>query len=88
MNEAINKSEDLPAAVGETHGDGAEQQAALGLADDGLAVGPRRDHQELSQTVPVAARRGERPEARGSSVREDLTMRRTTTHHLTRQWAL
>lgn len=43
MNDTINKREDLPATVGETHGDGAEKQAAFGFAYDGLAVCPRSD---------------------------------------------
>lgn len=43
MNEMINKREDLPAAVGETHGDGAEKQTAFRFADDGLTVCPRSD---------------------------------------------
>lgn len=43
MNETINKGKDLPATVGETHGDGAEKQAAFGLADDGLTVSTRGD---------------------------------------------
>lgn len=54
INEVINKREDLPATVGQAHGDGAEKQAALGLADDGLTVGTRSDDQKLSKTVPIA----------------------------------
>lgn len=46
----------MPAAVGETHGDGAEKQTAFGFADDGLTVCPRSDDEKLSKTVPVAAR--------------------------------
>lgn len=43
INETINNREDLPATVGQTHGDGAEKQAAFGLADDGLTVSTRGD---------------------------------------------
>lgn len=44
---------DSPAAVGQRHGDGAEQQVAFGLADDGLTVGPRADDHKLPQAVPA-----------------------------------
>lgn len=53
----INKREDLPATVGQTHGDRAEKQAAFGFADYGLAVCPRSDNQKLSKTIPVTVRR-------------------------------
>lgn len=49
-----NRREDLPATVGQTHGDGAEEQAAFGLANDSLAVGTRSDDYEFSKTIPAS----------------------------------
>lgn len=43
IDERLNRRGDLPATVGETHGDRAEKQAAFGFTDDGLTVCPGSD---------------------------------------------
>lgn len=57
INEKKNthkKRNDLPATVGQTHGDGAEKQAAFGLANDSLAVGTWSDDYKFSKTIPAS----------------------------------
>lgn len=50
----LSHEADSPATVGQGDGDGAEQQIAFGLADDGLTVCSGGDDQKLLYPVPVS----------------------------------